>query len=243
MATVRENLRGRIDELKTLRDEIRVELNLAGMSLRDEWKELEKRLPDPGHLARDLKAASSETLEEILEEARKFRLRLGARAGVKTVTSLMTADPVVCSPDATLAEAAHEMWQHDVGCLPVVDAEGKVTAMVTDRDACMAAYLAGTSLDRLPVRTAMSSALYSCGPETSPREAEELMRSHQIRRLPVVDAAGRLLGVVTLGDLARAAARSTGGHEGKGAGPASEDVTATLAAVVAPRTDGPPAQS
>jgi CBS domain-containing protein len=241
MATVRENLRGRIEELKTLRDEIRVELNLAGMGLRDDWKELERRLPDP--LARDIKAATSDTLDEILEEARKFRLRLGARAGGETVTALMTADPTVCGPDSTLAEAARKMWQHDVGCLPVVDAEGKVTAMVTDRDACMAAYLAGTSLDRIPVRTAMSSALYSCGPDTSPRQAEELMSSRQIRRLPVADAAGRLLGVVTLGDLARAAARNDDGHDGKGAGPGSEDVTVTQAAVVAPRTDGQPAPS
>ena len=243
MTTVRENLRGRIEELKTLRDEIRVELNLAGMGLRDEWRELEKRLPDPGHVARDIKAATSDTLDEILEEARRFRLRLGARAGGETVTALMTADPTVCSPDSTLSEAARKMWQHDVGCLPVVDAEGEVTAMVTDRDACMAAYLAGTSLDRIPVRTAMSSALYSCGPDTSLREAEELMISRQIRRLPVVDAAGRLLGVVTLGDLARAAARSADRPEGTGTGPGSEDVTATLVAVVAPRTEWQPAQS
>lgn len=241
MTTVRENLRGRIEELKTLRDEIRVELNLAGMDLRDEWKELEKRLPDAGHLARDLKAATAEKLDEILEEARRFRLRLGARAAGETVTAFMTADPTVCAPDATLAEAARKMWQHDVGCLPVVDGDGKAIAMVTDRDACMAAYLAGTPLDKVPVRTAMSRALWSCGPETSPAEAEAIMSHRQIRRLPVVDGAGRLLGVVTLGDLARAAARNS---EGAGAArPGSQDVTATLAAVVSPRSDAGSARS
>lgn len=238
MATVRENLRGRIEELKTLRDEIRVELNLAGMGLRDEWKELEKRLPDPAHLARDIKLVTSETLDEIVEEARKFRLRLGASAAGETVTALMIGEPAVCGPDSTLAEAARKMWQHDVGCLPVVDAEGKVLAMVTDRDACMAAYLAGTALDRIPVRTAMSSVLYSCGPDTSAREAEDIMSRRQVRRLPVIDGVGRLLGIVTLGDLARAAARRADGRDGKATGPGSEDVTATLAAVVAPRTDG-----
>jgi hypothetical protein len=75
----RQNLRQRMDELRTLRDEIRVELNLAGMDLRDEWRELEKRLPDPGRLAREIKGVTAEMVDEFLEEAHRFRKRLGAR--------------------------------------------------------------------------------------------------------------------------------------------------------------------
>ena len=75
----RQNLRRRIDELRTLRDEIRVELNLAGMELRDEWRKLEKRLPDPARLAGEIKGVTAELVDELLAEARRFRQRLGVR--------------------------------------------------------------------------------------------------------------------------------------------------------------------
>ncbi len=149
-----------------------------------------------------------------------------------TAEQLMTRNVFACGSNDTLAEAAGAMWNHDVGCVPVVDAESKAVAMITDRDICMCAYLTGKSLRELPVACAMSKELISCKPSDSAEHAESLMRSNQIRRLPVVDAAGKLLGVLALNDLARTAAHVRG-HKPKTV--EVEDVVTTLAAISEPR--------
>jgi hypothetical protein len=76
---IRETIRGRMDELKTLRDEIRVDLKLASMDLRDEWNRLEKRLPETTRLASDIKNLTVEAVDELLAEVRRFRGSLGDR--------------------------------------------------------------------------------------------------------------------------------------------------------------------
>jgi CBS domain-containing protein len=125
------------------------------------------------------------------------------------------------------------MWKQDVGSLPVVENE-RVVGMITDRDACMAAYIQGRRLDQIEVRVAMSRNLYSCDPDATPAEAEAVMTEHQVRRLPVVDGDGRLLGIVTLADLARRAIAGTNADASNAV--TSRAVTATFAAIVAPRS-------
>jgi len=82
--------------------------------------------------------------------------------------------------------------------------------VITDRDMCMAAFLQGKSLCDLRVSEAMATELRTCAPGDSLADAEAGMREGQVRRLPVVDASGQLLGVLSLADLARGrgAARS-----------------------------------
>jgi CBS-domain-containing membrane protein len=137
-------------------------------------------------------------------------------------------------PDQSLNDAARILWERDCGCLPVVcdDASRRVVAMLTDRDICMAAYLRGRPLAELPVHGAMSHELHACSPEDSIEEAEALMRRAQVRRLPVVDASGQLVGIVSLSDLARAA---EAGRGPKQALRGEAEVGATLAAICAPR--------
>jgi CBS domain-containing protein len=231
--TLRETARERLDELKTLRDQIRVDLNLAGMELKSEWRELEKRMPDVSRLAGDIKSATVEAVEGFLAEARRFRSRIASPTpgDGKTIAGLMSRQPAFCSPGTTLSEAARLMWKQDVGCLPVVENE-RVVGMITDRDACMAAYIQGRRLDQIEVRAAMSRDLYSCDADATPADAEAMMTEHQVRRLPVVDGGGRLLGIVTLGDLARRAIAGTDASNAV----TSRAVTATFAAIVAPRS-------
>ncbi len=119
------------------------------------------------------------------------------------IERLMIKKPATCRPDDTLEEAARILWENDVGALPVLDHEGTPIAMVTDRDICMAAYTQGAVLRTLRVSSAMSKRLLSVSPDTTMTEVESLMRDNQIRRVPVVDVGGQLLGIVTLGDLAR----------------------------------------
>ena len=124
------------------------------------------------------------------------------------IESLMTRDVRTCRADDSFAEAARIMWECDCGCVPVVDAELGVVGMITDRDICMAAYTQGRSLEEGVVESAMSHDVACCRPMDDVREAEELMRALQIRRLPVVDEDNQLVGLLSLNDIACEATRA-----------------------------------
>jgi len=139
---------------------------------------------------------------------------------------LMTQPAITCHVNDPLNMAAHRMWDQDCGALPVVNDEGKVTGMITDRDICMAAYTQGRSLDAMLVNSAMATHVVSVGPDQPLEEIEELMAYHQVRRIPVLDADGKALGVVSIDDLAKEAIKP---DSRIGQGPVK--VTRTLAAI------------
>lgn len=148
------------------------------------------------------------------------------------ISQIMTNDVETCAPEDNLAAAASRMWDCDIGCLPVVDGGGQVVGMVTDRDVCMAALTRGQPLHDIPVSVAMSKEVLSCAPDATLIETEEIMRSGQVRRLPVVDSDACLVGIISLNDLARLAEREIG-RKNRDLG--AQEVTATLAAVCEPR--------
>jgi CBS domain-containing protein len=115
------------------------------------------------------------------------------------IRDVMTANPRTVSPEDSIQNAARIMRDEDTGAVPVVE-NGRAIGMVTDRDIVIRAVADGGQLDR-PVRDIATSQIVSVSPEMSTREANELMREHQVRRLPVVDGE-RLVGMVSLGDLA-----------------------------------------
>lgn len=118
------------------------------------------------------------------------------------VQDLMSSPAVTCHVNDTLQVAAQLMWDHDCGALPVVTDTGTCVGMITDRDVCMAAYTQGRSLDAMLVHGAMSKHVISARPGQRVGELEQLMAQHQIRRIPVIDAEGRPIGIVSLNDLA-----------------------------------------
>jgi len=133
------------------------------------------------------------------------------------VEELMQKVVRVCGPDDAISEAARIMWEADCGCVPVVagDGRGGLVGIITDRDVCMAAYTRGKALGELRVCDAMSRDLRTCSPQESLAAAAGAMRVARVRRLPVVDEAGQLLGIVSLSDLAREFARlRAGGKKG-----------------------------
>ena len=142
------------------------------------------------------------------------------------VQELMSSNVQTCRSYESLNAAAHRMWEADVGALPVLDDKERVVGMLTDRDICMAAYTQGRPLWQIIAAEVMSSSLVTCASSDTVAHAEELMRGHRIRRLPVVDAARHVVGIVSMNDLARAASRS---HRGQG------ELVATMAAVCQPR--------
>ena len=149
------------------------------------------------------------------------------------VEELMTKDVGACRPFDSLDRTAKIMWERDCGAVPVVDQEGRVIAMLTDRDICMAALTQGRALEEIHVSSAMSRRLWSCRPQDDVKEAEKAMRAYQVRRLPVVDTDGKLVGVLSISDLARVAVSSTGGRAKKKP-VAAADVGETLGAISSP---------
>ena len=123
------------------------------------------------------------------------------------VAELMVEEVTACSPDDALNRAAQIMWENDCGCVPVVDRAARLIAVLTDRDICMAAYTRGGTLKDIRVSAAMSSELFACRPDDDLLDAQKMMREHQVRRMPVSDATGRLVGILSLNDVARAIAR------------------------------------
>ncbi len=125
------------------------------------------------------------------------------------VEQIMARPVQFCGPEDSLAHAAQLMWEHDCGCLPVVagGAGGSVAGMITDRDICMCALFQKRPLEDLRVSTAMAKQVQVCRPYDDLRSAEETMRAARIRRLPVVDDDGVLIGMISLADLAQEALR------------------------------------
>jgi len=123
------------------------------------------------------------------------------------VAQVMTASVKACSPSDTLHAAAKILWEEDCGCVPVLDRESKLAGILTDRDICMAAYTQGLTLHALTVESAMAATVISCNPEDEIADAENLMRQHKVRRLPIVDDSGKLVGILSLSDIAREAER------------------------------------
>lgn len=142
------------------------------------------------------------------------------------VSSLIRRDVMSCTLHDNLERAAQLMWEHDIGCLPIIDDQGHVAGMITDRDICMAAYTQGAPLRAVPVTTAMATRVFSCRETDEVDAVEKVMREHQIRRMPVINEQGHPIGIISLNDIARAAS--------SGSVPA-RDVVSTLAAVSAPR--------
>ena len=125
------------------------------------------------------------------------------------VQQLMTRNVDTCGPRDSLATAARIMWERDCGCVPVVLPEQggmRMFGMLTDRDICMAAHSEARPLGEIAVATAMSKEVCSCTPRDSLAVALKVMRTQQLRRLPVVDAHDHLVGLLSLADVAREAA-------------------------------------
>jgi CBS domain-containing protein len=129
------------------------------------------------------------------------------------VEQIMTRDVRTCGPGDCLSTAASIMWEADCGCVPVVQKDGgraQVVGMLTDRDICMAGYTQGRPLSAIRVDSAMARQVYTCRPTDTVAEALNILRAHQLHRLPVVDNGDYLVGMLSLADAAREAVREQG---------------------------------
>ena len=140
------------------------------------------------------------------------------------IKELMTTDVKTCTPDTTVAEAAHLMWDGDCGILPLVD-DGELVGVVTDRDLYIALATQIARASQLMVGAVASKQLATCAPEDDVQAALATMRHARVRRLPVVGFGGTVLGILSMNDILLAAGASKEVR--------SEDVVATLQAICA----------
>jgi predicted transcriptional regulator len=136
-------------------------------------------------------------------------------------------------PHESLERAAQLMWEHDCGCVPIVDNEQRLLGVITDRDICMGAYTQGGCLREIPVHRCMSHSTHVCSPNDTLESAASRMGSEQVRRLPVVDENGHLVGILALGDLARTLGGNRGGPQKQMLG---NEVARALSSISEPRS-------
>lgn len=116
---------------------------------------------------------------------------------------IMTKDPRVVTPDTPVQEAARLMQSEDTGVLPVVEssASRRLIGMITDRDITIRVVAEGRS--SASVRDAMSTGVRSARPDDDAKDVMKLMASEQVRRIPIVDDSGSVVGIVAQADIVR----------------------------------------
>src|SRR5206468_9083702 len=121
------------------------------------------------------------------------RTMIRDRRNFMKISEVMTRNPEVVRPDATVQEAARKMDELNVGALPVCDGE-RLVGMITDRDITVRVTAEGGAPDQYRVEKAMSAEVDYCFADDNVGAAAEKMQQRQIRRLPVVDRDQRLVG-------------------------------------------------
>ena len=148
------------------------------------------------------------------------------------VQDIMTSDVQCCGPDTNLAAAAKMMWDSDCGALPVLNVQGQVMAMITDRDICMAAATKNKPASDIIVWETVSGKAHSCLMSDDVRTALDIMKREKVRRLPVVDEDGVLQGIIAMNDFVLLAGEAKGG---KAPAISYEDVVRTMKVISAHR--------
>lgn len=115
---------------------------------------------------------------------------------------IMSSKPDYLPPSATLKEAADKMRKHDHGFV-LIGENDRLTGTVTDRDITIRAIAEGKDCNRTTLKDVMSKGVHFCFENDTIEKAAKIMKEHQIRRLPVLNADKRLTGILSLGDIAR----------------------------------------
>jgi CBS domain-containing protein len=121
-------------------------------------------------------------------------------------SELMTPSPCCASADDSIQDVARLMRDNDVGSVPIVDESSRVIGIVTDRDLAVRALAEGKATE-LTVRDVMTASPCTCGADDDVKDVGRTMSDNQVRRVPVVDANGRVVGIIAQADLALAADR------------------------------------
>jgi CBS domain-containing protein len=125
------------------------------------------------------------------------------------VREIMSDKPVCCRTTDHLADVARKMYERDCGVLPVLGEKGEGVGMITDRDVAIATMTRNKPPSEIFVAEAMSGRVHACGPEDKLESALETMAAERVRRLPVLDAERRVVGVLSMNDVILRLGRAT----------------------------------
>ena len=116
---------------------------------------------------------------------------------------LMTSNPSVVTPETSVQDAARLMQREDTGVLPVVESQQslRLIGVITDRDLALRVVAEGKM--SATVRDAMSSGVQSAKPDDDAKDVMALMAREQVRRIPIVDESGQVVGIVSQADIVR----------------------------------------
>jgi CBS domain-containing protein len=118
-----------------------------------------------------------------------------------TVREIMTEPVLTCTPGTSLAVAAERMHDGDCGVLPVVDEEGRLAGIITDRDICMNIASSHRNALNIAVHEAMTRTVVSARADDDARTALAAMKAHRVRRLPVRNTQDQVMGLVSIEDV------------------------------------------
>jgi len=139
--------------------------------------------------------------------------RTSSRFGSVRAKDVMTRDVVTVQPNDPVERAARLMSRHDCGSLPVVDSRDRLIGMVTDRDIVTRVVAEGMDHRYAAVRDCMTDEAFACHADDPVEATMRKLSHHQIRRLPIVDDHDRVVGIVSVADVARLAKSRAGRGE------------------------------
>lgn len=149
------------------------------------------------------------------------------------IKDLMHKRAITCQEQDSLDQVGLLMWNEDCGAIPVLDDDGKIKGMITDRDIAMAAVLKHRPLWDIPAHELIAGkSIHCCLPEDDIHDVLKLMAEYRIRRMPVVDAQKRMMGMVATKDLMEHI-QSKGGH-GKADDLSPEETVSALQQICKP---------
>ena len=117
------------------------------------------------------------------------------------VKKIMTAEAGFCSADENLSKAVEIMWQRDCGAVPVIDGEMKVIGMITDRDIAVAVGSNSKTAGKIKIGEVIREKVITCFEKDDAEDALKKMRRAKVKRLPVVNENGALVGIISITDL------------------------------------------
>ena len=119
------------------------------------------------------------------------------------VKDCMSNEVIFVRPDCSAEECAKLMGENHIGCIPVCDNSNKVVGIVTDRDILLRSIVCDKNIKETPVSDIMTCQVCSCNREGEMTKAQKTMSENQVRRLPVCDCNNKVVGILTIGDLAQ----------------------------------------
>ncbi len=116
------------------------------------------------------------------------------------VSEVMNRNVTFCSPGTDLAAVAALMWQSDCGVIPVIGGE-RLEGILTDRDVCIALGTRNVCAHMVSAGEVASQEVFTCAPDDDVHQALKTMRSHKVRRLPVLNGGGKVVGMLSLNEV------------------------------------------